>query len=160
MRVSWYRHAWIAILLTVRKLKLQLYGDISISTCTDCDTVDRCKIRNVFVNKVIWDRHASIVILSAVRKVKVQCCVDNVMSACVKWRSVVQRCTFTYACNHISYAKLMESCSTVDFSWKRLAAQSSENWRGVVQNLTSTARCEKHNSANLMDCCSKVDLLW
>ena len=49
MTVIWYRHAWIARLLTCRKVKLQLYEDISILTCTDCDTVDRCKIGNAIL---------------------------------------------------------------------------------------------------------------
>ena len=49
MRVTWYGHAWIARLLTCRKVKLQLYEDISILTCTDCDTVDRCKIGNAIL---------------------------------------------------------------------------------------------------------------
>ena len=137
----WYQHAWIAILLTIRKVKLQLYEHNLISTCLDRDTVDRQKneastLRGYFdidmhrlrycwplpnsecnFMRVIWHRHASIAILLAVRKVKVQFYVDNLMSACAKWRS-------------------------------------------VVQNHTSAACCEKHNSANLIDCCSKVDFPW
>ena len=46
MWVVGYQYALIAILSSVRKVILQLYEDISISTCTDCDTADRCKIRN------------------------------------------------------------------------------------------------------------------
>ena len=133
-RISRYRHAQIAILLTVAKLAMQFYEGNLISTCLDRDTVDRQKnetstlrgyfdidmhrlrycwpLQNSECNcmKVIWYRHASIAILLAVRKVKVQFYVDNLMSACAKWRSVVQRCTFTDACNHMIYAKLMECC--------------------------------------------------
>ena len=46
MRIIWYRHPWMARLLTVRNMKLQLYEDISILTRTDCDTVDRCQIES------------------------------------------------------------------------------------------------------------------
>ena len=183
-RIFRYWYAQIAILLTVAKSGMLFYGGNLISTCLDRDTVDRqtnetSTLRGYFdinmhrlrycwplVNsechfmRAIWHRHASIAILLAVRKVKVQFYVGNLMSACAKWRSVVQRCTFTDACNHMIYAKLMECCSKLDFPWKRLAAQSSEKWWSVVQNHTSAACCEKHNSANLMDCCSKVDFPW
>ena len=106
---------------------------------------------------VIWHRHASIAILLAVRKVKVQFYVGNLMSACAKWRSVVQRCTFTDACNHMIYAKRMECCSKLDFPWKRLAAQSSQKWWSVFQNHTSTAWCANLDFAKLIECCFKID---
>ena len=179
-----YRRGQIAILLTVAKFGMLFYEGNLISTCLDCETVylqknetstlcgyfdiDMHGLRYCWLvhdwecnfTRIFCCQHASIAILLAVRKVKVQFFLDNLMSGCAKWRSVVQRCTFTDACNHMIYAKLMERCSKLDFPWKRLAAQSSEKWWSVVQNHTSAACCEKHNSANLMDCCSKVDFPW
>ena len=152
----WYQHAWIAILLTIRKVKLQLYEHNLISTCLDRDTVDCQKsetstlrgyldidmhrlrycwpVRNSEFNftRMCCYQHASIAILLAARKVKVQFDLDNLMLGWAKWLSVVQRCTFTDVCKQVCYAKLMECCSKVDFPWKRLAAQSSEKWWRVV----------------------------
>ena len=125
-RISRYRHAQIAILLTVAECGMQFYEGNWISTCLDCDTVDRQKsetstlrtyfdilwyrwpLQNSECNfmRVICYRHAPIVILLVVSKVKVQFYLDNVVSGCAKWWSVVQICIFADA------RKYLFSCET------------------------------------------------
>ena len=126
-----YRHAQIAILLTVVGFGKLFYESNLISTCLDCETVDLQKsetstlwgyfdidmhglrycwpVQNWECNftRIFCYRHASIAILMAVRKVKVQFDLDNWMSGCAKWRSGVQRCTLLDACKYLLLCKIV-----------------------------------------------------